>query len=292
MDKKILSRSIRKASESSFGRSGKEWSCLSLDAAKHIAADFGCSIRLVEITALEEKIIPSRYSRSIGTIGIAGQLRLLKSAVGIVGAGGLGGFVIELLARMGIGRLTVIDDDSFSESNLNRQLLSLENNLGDVKVNIAVKRIYEVNSAVEMKVYCCRGETGNLRDLLRGCDLVIDCLDNLPSRFALEFACSQLGLSLVHGAIAGFLGQVAVIRPDKPLLQFVYGRRDGNNAERGVETELGNPAFTPAMLASVQAAEAVKYLAGLDGVLPPNCLLIVDLQAGEIYRIEVGDSSH
>ncbi|MDY6826698.1 MAG: HesA/MoeB/ThiF family protein [Bacillota bacterium] len=289
MDRKILSPSIRKASEGSFKRDGKEWVYISLGAVRRIATEFGCSIRLVEIAALEEEVIPYRYSRNIGTTGIAGQISLLKSKVGIVGAGGLGGFVIELLARMGVGKLTLIDDDSFSESNLNRQLLSLEKNLGDPKVDAAVKRIAAVNNAVEIEVHCCRGETGNLRDLLRGCDLIIDCLDNLSSRFALESACSRLNLPLIHGAIAGFLGQVAVIRPNKPLLQSIYGRQDGNTAERGVETELGNPAFTPAMLASVQATEAVKCLTGLDGLLPPNCLLVIDLQAGETYRIEVGD---
>ncbi|HED24676.1 MAG TPA: HesA/MoeB/ThiF family protein [Firmicutes bacterium] len=288
MDKKKLSRSVRESSECVVDGNGKEWRCLSLDAARRIAAEYGSGTRLIEIAALEEDIVPSRYRRNIGTVGIAGQLRLLGSAAGIVGVGGLGGFVIELLARMGVGRITVIDDDSFSESNLNRQLLSIEENLGVVKIEAAVERIAAVNSAVEVEAHCCRGDSDNFSELLEHCELVIDCLDNLPSRFALEAACSQLKLPLVHGAIAGFLGQVAVIRPGKPVLRSVYGRPDEGGSGRGVETELGNPAFTPAMLASFQAAEAVKYLAGLESLLPPNILLIIDLQSGETYRIEIG----
>lgn len=266
---------------------GENYRYLTLLHTGLIAAQCGVSKRMVEIGALKAEIIPDRYQRSIGTVGMTGQLKLLEAKVGIIGAGGLGGFALELLARMGVGRMVVVDGDSFTDSNLNRQLFGLENNLGKPKVKAAVERIAEVNSSVEVETHHCLGNQQNLPEILNGCDLVLDCLDNLPSRFDLEKVCGELGIIMVHGAIAGFLGQIAVIRPKKPLLSAIYGNIAESGAKKGVETQLGNPATTPAMLASWQANEAVKVLAGLEGVIAPDKLLIIDMQAGESYQVEV-----
>ncbi len=266
---------------------GESYRCLTLKQTGLIAAERSISKRMVEINALKAEIIPERYQRSIGTVGINGQVKLLEAKVGVIGAGGLGGFTLELLARMGVGRIVVVDGDSFTDSNLNRQLLGLENNLGKSKVKAAFERIAEVNSSVEVKTHYCLGNQQNLPEILSGCDLVLDCLDNLPSRFDLEKVCGELGIIMVHGAIAGFLGQIAVIRPQQPLLSAIYGNIAESGAKKGVETQLGNPAATPAMLASWQANEAVKVLAGLEGVIASNKLLIIDMQSGESYQVEV-----
>ena len=116
-------------------------------------------------TALEQRIIPERYQRNIGTVGIDGQMRLLRSKVGVVGAGGLGGLAIELLARMGIGSLVVIDSDSFTASNLNRQLLSLEGGLGAGKAETAARRVKEINGAVEILPLQQQADASNSRFL-------------------------------------------------------------------------------------------------------------------------------
>jgi len=266
---------------------GNDYRYLTLDQTKQIAGEHNATRCEVELAALRQGIIPERYQRSIGTLGLKGQSKLLQSAVGVVGAGGLGGFVLELLTRMGIGKLIVVDGDSFADSNLNRQLFAGENDLGRSKAETAASRIAAVNSATEVEAYHLIGDADNLPALFKGCDLVIDCLDNLPSRFALEKVCGQLGLILIHGAIAGFLGQIAVIRPDKPLLEAIYGPISESGITKGVEVQLGNPAATPAMLASWQASEAVKILAGLEGVLAANKLLIVDMQSAESYQVEV-----
>lgn len=266
---------------------GEEYTSLSLAASKELAKKNGLSRREVEIAALENGIVPERYQRSMGTVGIEGQIKLLKATVGVVGAGGLGGFVLELLARMGIGRLLVVDDDSFSDSNLNRQLLGHEKNLDLPKAGAAEKRISEINGAVAVKAYCRRGDSSNLPKLFEDCDLVIDCLDNLSSRFELEETCRVLNVVMIHGAIAGLMGQLAVIRPGKPLLESIYGARSKKAADRGAEVTLGNPATTPAMLASWQANEAVKILTGLEDALPDNTLLIIDMQSGILHRVEV-----
>ena len=282
-----LTSVLEEAAATGKDPAGNNYRFLTLAQTSQLAGEHNLTSREVELAALQQGIIPDRYQRSIGTLGLKGQAKLLESSVGIVGAGGLGGFVLELLTRMGIGKLIVVDGDSFTDSNLNRQLFSSEETLGCSKAEIAAKRIAAVNSATEVEAHHLLGDADNLPALLKGCDLVIDCLDNLPSRFALEKVCSQLGLILIHGAIAGFLGQVAVIRPDRPLLEAIYGPVTESGITKGVEVQLGNPAATPAMLASWQASEAVKILAGLEGVLADNKLLIIDMQSAESYQVEV-----
>lgn len=284
---KIQEAVLAKATER-VNPAGEKYLSISLAASNELARLYNLPGRFVESAALEAKVIPERYQRSLGSLGFEGQLKLLASSVGIVGAGGLGGFVLEILARMGTGRLVVIDDDTFSESNLNRQLLSAESTLGNSKAEEAALRISEINSSLEVEAYRCRGDRSNMAEIFSDCSLVIDCLDNLPSRFQLEEVCGQLNINMIHGAIAGFIGQVAVIRPERPLLSLIYGQLKENGASQGAELELGNPAFTPAMLASFQCTEAVKILAGLEGVLPADRLLIIDMQSGSSYQIDVG----
>jgi len=286
MDKGKLDKAVAEAAVEGTDPAGENYRLLSLAVTGELARKYAVQPRLIEISALENEIIPERYQRSIGILGAAGQKKLLASCVGVVGAGGLGGFALELLARMGVGKLIVVDSDSFTESNLNRQLYATEKNLQEPKAEAAVKRIGEVNGAAEVEAYNLRGDASNLPGIFRDSNLVLDCLDNLPSRFALEKVCSELGVIMVHGAIAGFLGQLAVIRPGKPLLSAIYGP-DAGGAEKGIEVRVGNPAFTPAMLASYQVGEAVKILAGLDDVLPENRLLIIEMQTGESFQIEL-----
>ncbi len=266
---------------------GEKYSYITVDDVGKLSSDTGAGSRAVELAALKAGIIPERYQRSIGTVGIEGQIKLLEARVGVAGSGGLGGIALEMLARMGVGTLVAIDDDTFDDSNLNRQLLSLEENLGRSKVEIAAARLKMVNSAVDLIANYCRGDLTNLPEIFAGCDLVIDCLDNLRSRFDLEKSCVKLNVPLIHGAIAGFLGQIAVIRPDKPLLASIYGSESDRSSDKGVERELGNPATTPTMIASWQVSEAVKYLAGLDGVLPSGKMLIIDMYSGESYQLEL-----
>lgn len=287
MDKKALHQVLLDAALIKKNPAGEEYSSLSLPVSKEIARNHDISRQLVEVAALEANIIPERYQRNIGTVGIEGQIKLLKSSVGIVGAGGLGGFVLELLARMGVGRLVVVDDDVFTDSNLNRQLIAHEKNLDRPKADAAVKRISEINGAVAVKAFNRRGDASNLPKIFEGCDLLLDCLDNLSSRFELQKVSRELGVIMVHGAIAGFLGQLAVIRPEYPILEMVYGSEHEGMADKGAEVQLGNPATTPAMLASWQANESIKILAELEGVLPKDKMLMIDMQSGESYRIEV-----
>lgn len=287
MQKSSIGQAIAGAAKEGTNPAGKCYRYLSVSAITELAGLYNLPPRKIEIEALGLEIIPQRYERSIGTVGMNGQKRLLESNVGVIGAGGLGGFVLELLARMGVGSLIVVDDDVFTDSNLNRQLLATEKTLGLPKAEMAAGRIAAVNSSVEVRSYHCRGNEDNLPEIFSPCDLVIDCLDNLSSRYDLEKACHKLDIIMVHGAIGGFLGQLAVIRPDQPLLKAIYGPIEEGGSDKGVEVQLGNPAATPAMVASWQVSEAVKILVGLEGILPSDEMLIIDMQSGETYRIKV-----
>ncbi|MEJ2745694.1 MAG: ThiF family adenylyltransferase, partial [bacterium] len=152
MDKASLLKRIDAAAELKAAPSGKEYRGISRSAVEAISSATGVGLREVEIAALEGGIVPLRYQRNVGSLGIEGQLKLRLARVAVVGAGGLGGTIIELLARVGIGALTVIDGDTFTEDNLNRQLLCTEEWVGRSKVEAARQRVSQVNSAVEVDV--------------------------------------------------------------------------------------------------------------------------------------------
>jgi len=291
MAENILRKSLEKLSLPCDEIPDQNLMVISCESVRAIAHDHKLSIRDVEISSLEYGLVPIRYLKNIGLLGTSGQAKLLEASVAVVGTGGLGGFVIELLSRMGVGKLVVIDYDSFAESNLNRQIMATENNLGQIKVDAVIERVKEVNSAVEFMTYKTKGQRANFAPMLSGCSLVIDCLDNLSSRYELEETCSELGLIMIHGAIAGFLGQIAVIYPQRPLLASIYGSRSEVNIDRGIETKLGNPAFTPAMLASWQVGEAVKILAALTDLSQNDYLTIIDMFTGNIHRVNLNPFS-
>lgn len=254
-------------------------------AAAEVEVRLGLSRKELERAALAAGIVPGRYLRNIGTLGLAGQRRLHEATVAVIGCGGLGGLVVELLARMGVGCLVLVDGDVFEDNNLNRQLLCTEADLGKPKVMAACARVLAVNPAVEVRCFQERLEADNAAHLLAGADVAVDALDNLPSRFVLEEATRKLGIPLVHGAIAGFLGQVLTIFPGDPGLAEIYG--PPGTRERGIEIETGNPAATPALVASLQVQEVVKILTGVGEPLRGR-LLYVDSAGGEVHTLRLG----
>jgi molybdopterin/thiamine biosynthesis adenylyltransferase len=240
---------------------------------------------MVELAALEREILPERYRRNLGTLGWAGQARLLRAWVGVVGAGGVGGWVIEGLARMGVGRLIIIDGDSFQENNLNRQLGSREDNLAQAKAAGMAQRVAQVNGAVETLAHVAWLDEANAPALLGEAELVVDALDNLPSRMALRNAAARLGIPMVHGAIGGYTGQVMTIFPGDAGLTALYGQ--GPWPERGVEVVLGNPAATPMMIAAWEVQEVVKVLSGQGQPLRER-MLFMDAELGYFTEIHLG----
>lgn len=272
---KELVEAVKTRAEDSLTPSGKEYFKLSVEAVKQLSSDYSCPPREVEITALNNNVVPERYQRSLGTVGgLEGQVNLLNCRVGIVGMGGLGGLAADLLARMGVGLLVLIDGDVFADSNLNRQNISSESNLGQNKAAAARERLKQVNSSVEVAVYEQFVEKNNIYEMLKGCHLVLDCLDNLPTRFLLQDTCRRLNIPMVHGAIAQFYGQISTIFPEDKGLETVYGSYEGKES-RGVEKDLGNPATTASLVSSLQVQEALKVLLN-KGALYRNKFLFID----------------
>jgi molybdopterin/thiamine biosynthesis adenylyltransferase len=264
---------------------GHTCAVISLKVSASIAQAQGIAARDVEIAALENSVTPRRYLRNIGTIGMDGQIKLLQSAVAVVGAGGLGGTIIELLARQGIGHITIIDDDRFVEQNLNRQVMSTEKNLGRYKALEAAARVARINSAVTVTTFLEKLTKGNARRLLKGAKVVADAMDNLPSRFVVEEACRELKIPLVHGTIAGFCGQLTTIFPEDAGLCGIYGSSE-QFPEQGIEVKIGNPSATPAVIAAWQVQEIVKIITGI-GKPIRNSLLLLDMIEGDADRIEL-----
>jgi molybdopterin/thiamine biosynthesis adenylyltransferase len=263
---------------------GKEKQLLPLSAVRQLAHEWGLSVREIEIRAFKARILPTRYERSQGTVGWEGQVKLLESTVAIVGCGGLGGWIVEGLARMGVGHLIIIDGDAFGENNLNRQALCIEANVGQLKTEAAQERLARVNSATEVTIHPVMADEEGMREMLAGADVIVDALDTLPTRLVLQEVAQSLSIPVVHGAIGGYVGQVMTVFPGDEGLYALYGR--GDVPERGVEAQLGNPAATPMMVAAWQIQEVIKILLGA-GELLRNRLLFMDAESGvaEILRI-------
>ncbi len=230
------------------------------EAQKQAAEKFTLSYRQVEEEMLKVGFLPLRYARNRESISIENQLRLIQSKVAIVGCGGLGGYVVEGLTRLGVGELLVIDPDVFEEHNLNRQLLVTFKNLGKPKVEVAKVRVGEINPAVRVDAVKRSFTKYNGAKLFENSQVVVDALDSIPVRLDLAEVCKELKVPLVHGAIAGWYGQVAVQYPENNILQKLYGSA---GEKVGIESKLGNPAFTPAVVAGLQVAEVCKVLLGL-----------------------------
>ena len=238
---------------------------------------------VVEELALVLGLLPARYQRNRQTISTEQQLTLFRSRVAVIGCGGLGGYVLEELARLGVGTIVAIDPDVFEEHNLNRQLLATPATLGLAKVAAATTRIAAINPAVTVIPHEVAYALENGDELLRGADVVVDALDSIPTRLDLATTCAALQIPLVHGAIGGWYGQVATQFPGDDTLQQIYRHW---TAGKGVEQQLGNPAFTPAVVASIEAAEVSKILLGQGDLLRQRQLIInlLDMSFNEIHH--------
>ena len=277
---KIILKELEKIKKEATDPSGKKYYSISVKQIKKIAGKFQTNSREIEISALQNNIIPERYQRNLGVISPSEQANLLQSKVVIIGAGGLGGTVLELLTRMGIGKLIIADKDIIVDSNLNRQILSTETNLEQNKTEVAVKRVKEINSSVEIIGHSVFINSDNIKKIIKGAEVVVDALDNLPSRFVLQKACQDLKIPLVHGAIAGFNGQLTTIFPEDKGLEIIYGF-DRDLPKHGSEAELGAPTVTPALIASLESQEVIKILLKR-GKLFRNRLLYLDIEDGTI----------
>ena len=280
---KIARNDLEQLSEARTFPDKTPYRSLSVQHVLELSRRSGLSSREAEIAALENDVVPERYARNMRTFSLADQATLLKAHAGVVGLGGLGGTVTEILARMGVGRLTLIDGDRFEDSNLNRQLLSSIALLGHPKSEAARQRVDQINPSVH-----CSGPAEflspeNADDWLASCDVVVDCLDNLPARFMVEDACRRLRRPMVSAAVAGASGHVTTIFPGDRGLRLVYGEPQ-DLPPKGAETSLGTVPFSVTFLAALECAEVAKILLGKGSPLRGK-LLLADLMDGMVEVI-------
>ena len=211
-------------------------------------------------------MIRERHSRNIPSLSEKDMEKLAESRVLVVGCGGLGGNIIEYLARAGIGTLTVVDGDVFEESNLNRQILSTSRNIGMKKALAAAERVKAIDPEINVTPVCEFLTAENAASLMAEADLVIDALDNAQSRLVLEDAAADAGLAIVHGAICGWDLQAMLVPPGSGLLHQLYPE----NYQPVSKTSLS---VTPAACAAVEASIALEYLSGRETVLDGNLLV-------------------
>lgn len=221
------------------------------------------------------------FTRNQGPLTDEQQQLLQQKRVAIIGCGGLGGYVIEELVRIGVGQLHLFDPDVFSPSNCNRQLNALGSTLGRNKAEVAAQRAEITHPYCTVKAF-----TKDFRAVPEAegfaCDAVVDCLDDIAARRDLARLCTRCRLPLIHGAVNGWYGQVGVQPPGGDLIDRLYPLRSQRTVVQPPPSVLS---FTVAVVASLQAAETVKVLLELWTALD-NTWMYIDLKEGDFLLQE------
>jgi len=234
------------------------FSSVSSASLMQLAVSHEMSFPQAQSLALENKILPERYLRNFSSIGLADQKRLAESRVLLVGLGGLGGYILEILGRSGAGSFILADGDSFEESNLNRQILGTVDTIGKSKVEVARTRLEQVNPFCRCQTIPRYLSRGDLPGLMKNVDLVVDALGGVEFRQILLEATASFGLPLVTGFVAGTTGLASTVYPGgKNPSAFWQGK-----SEDAAENRLGNMASIVSLIASVQSAEVINILTG------------------------------
>ncbi|HIJ55523.1 MAG TPA: HesA/MoeB/ThiF family protein [Deltaproteobacteria bacterium] len=248
---------------------------ISVEHVIRLSEQFEVPGKEIEIAALEAEIVPERYARNMKSYTLDDQVVLLKSTVSVVGLGGLGGGVTEILARSGVGTLLLMDGDSFEDHNLNRQFLSRQSLLLTSKAEAALQRVREINSSIAVRHFGTFLTKDNGADMIEGSDVAVDCLDSLHTRTILEKLTKSLNIPMVSAAVAGGSGHVTTIFPEDPGLKLIYGEQVDPSL-KGAEASLGCLPQAVTLLSSLECSEVLKILLK-KGNLARNKLIVVDL---------------
>ena len=234
---------------------GSETLMLTMPELYHAAA--GQDISGIMIDALKNGIWPENLFRNSSTITPQEQIVLLKSKIVIVGLGGLGGYLATLAARAGIGAMNLVDGDSFSASNLNRQVLCTKRTIGKNKARVASDVCLSINPALKTLVWETNFKKENSVDILEGVDLVIDGLDQAKTRKLLFAGAISANIPFIHGAVSGWSGQTATFMPDHPeTMEILYPE----NIRLPSAPSVLSPVV--AIIAGLQIQEAIRLLCG------------------------------
>lgn len=196
-----------------------------------------------------------RYSRNVPALSESECEALREKRVAVIGCGGLGGHIMELLCRVGVGQLVLVDGDCFDESNLNRQIISETANMGRNKAICALERVRRINPSVRAEAVSFYLTERNAFEIIEGCDAVMDALDNPASRKLLSRACTAANIPYIYGAISGWTAQAALSMPGDGLIDALF-------AKDTLVTDKSVLSFTPALCAAVQCSLCVRLLSG------------------------------
>lgn len=234
----------------------------------------GISLRMAEIQALSMGYVPRPYLRNFREMDTAEQIRLLDSRVALVGLGGLGGHILELLARLGVGRIRAADGDSFEECNLNRQLLCTTDTLNLPKSYAATRRAAMINPAVQLSAFPLMLDRAGFQELLTGVDLAFDALGGIEAKRMLLSCARDMSVPLVTGSVAGWTAFVTLVEPGDEGPEMLW------QGGAGAEERLGCLGPAIGLAASVQCSEGVKYLCSGKSSLSGR-ILAVDLRSAD-----------
>jgi adenylyltransferase/sulfurtransferase len=212
-----------------------------------------------------------RYDRQIliPEIGVKGQERLKQAKVLIAGSGGLGSPVSFYLAAAGIGTIRLVDYDVVDISNLNRQILHWDGDIGRKKVDSAFDKLSRLNPTINIDTVNDRIDKDNLSKVVEGCDMIVDAMDNFQTRYLLNRVAIKRKVPFFYGAVRGFEGRAMTVIPDKTAcLMCMY---------KGPVPEEKSPVMgvAPAVIGAIQATEVIKYITGV-GQLLENRILHFD----------------
>ena len=240
--------------------------------------------------------MPTRYigdgyweiaSRQMSIVTRSEQERFKDATITVIGCGGIGGETIEMLARMGIGNLVLVDKDAFDLSNLNRQTLALITDLGLDKSAVAKEKVRLINPYVNVKTFNEHIDQTNIEKVIDQSDIVIDALDNVLTRVIVSRAAKEKGIPYIHGAIHGTMGQITVFLPnsDKTYEEMFNLPSNGNDLTEEVIDALKNvtsgvpPVIgpTPNLIGCLEAFEAYKIITGVGKVTVAPKILTFDL---------------
>ena len=230
-----------------------------------------------------------RYSRQIMVpdLGGKGQIRLRQSRVLVIGAGGLGSPAALYLAAAGIGTLGIIDPDQVELSNLQRQILHATDDIGRPKVDSAKTKLGALNPDVQINVYPVRLEDHNAAEIIAGYDFVIDGSDNFPTKFLVNDTAVKLGIAFNHAGIVRLQGQTMTVIPGKTACYRCLFQAPPPPEEILSCQASGILGAVAGTIGTIQATEAVKYLAGLEEGLITDRLLVYDAKNMKFRDVDV-----
>jgi len=218
----------------------------------------------------------NRYLRQliIPEVGVAGQEKLQKAHVLVIGAGGLGSPVLMYLAAAGVGTIGLVDNDEVRTSNLQRQILYATEDITRLKVEAAAERLSHLNPLIEVRQYPVRFDAANAMELLRGYEVAVDCSDNYSTRYLLNDATRNAGIPMVYGAVSQFMGQVSVFNyRGGPQYRDLYPEEMHQASDAG-PSELGVIGVLPGIIGSYQACEVIKIITGAGEILSGRLLQV------------------